>query len=294
MAIGGSLQKWMDPNKVHTRKDRGGKGFPDPLNIFEGSQPLPEKSAAELAAEEEARKAELRRRLDILFGIAPPARPEATVPEPIPGQGILAKSFNSARPELEAAAAKATAGYEGEKSEAENAAAQFAAERTRLSDALQAQYTDELGRDFTDAQRATKFGLARHGLLGGSVDVDKNARLMSDRDTGSTRIGEAVRRAAGQLEGMREQERLNAMNLINAGAGDDAIASAQRGISTALQNASNARREDLFTDLFAGTANAFAANNEDARERALMARYGRGLTTFFPQSGGGATITGNY
>jgi hypothetical protein len=116
----------------------------------------------------------------------------------------------------------------------EAAAAQKAmeGENTKLADATRAYYTDQLGRQYTKAERETRFKLARQGLLGGSEDVFQQGEVNSDRDLGATRVDEAVRHAVASLKTQREQERLNAINLVNSGAGDSAVSAAQAGLRT--------------------------------------------------------------
>ena len=287
-----------DPLKLHLHKEKGGRGFPDPWHLFDSDAPEG-MSSAELAALEEARKAALRRKLDIVFGIAPT---EATSYEPFaeaPPTGRSDPESGAQTPpsdeemaawEQRKAAWESQPGksFEGEKAAATAAGQQLEGESTKLSEALRAFHSDELGRTYEEGERQNRFVLARRGLLGGSVDVDSNAKLKSERDLGATRVGEAARRGASNLAAQREQERLNATALINSGAGESAVASAQRGLSRSLENASSAAKEKLFTDLFAGTSNAFAANNEAERERALLNRY-RQTAAFYPSGGGGSS-----
>lgn len=191
---------------------------------------------------EEARKASLRARINSMYGI-----------DAAPGDTV-------------AAAARQ----------------QMSGEGTRLSDATRAYYTDQLGRAYEKAERGTRFKLARQGLLGSSEDSFQNSELRSDRDLGGTRIDEAVRRAVNDLTTQREGERLNAIQLVNSGAGDSAVSAAQAGLKNTLDAANSAQRADIFNDLFAGGANAIATGNAANNEAAFLARYQNGLTSFFP------------
>lgn len=155
------------------------------------------------------------------------------------------------------------------------------AENTKLADATRSYYTDQLGKTYDTASRNTRFKLARQGLLGGSEDVFQQGEVSSDRDLGATRVDEAVRRAIASLTGQREQERLNAVGLVNSGQGDSAVSAAQAGLRGSFENTSNAAKENLFGDLFANGADAVTANNLDQQAALLGARYNDRLGSFF-------------
>lgn len=250
-------------------------------------------ASADAMRAEEARKERLRRKVDIMFGIAP----RKAVGSVRPYAGAPALDMDGA---LDIGGmAKAVAGWNtSEKQRLKNLLAldvakagaarnRMSLERDRITEALRGYHTDQLGRRFTDSSRELKFNLARRGLYGGSVDVDQNARLREDRDMGGTRIDEAVRRAATNLEGERENQRLSAHQLINSGAGSSAVTAAQRGMQGALANAANAQKEQLFNDLFTGTVDTFAGANEAERRRSIGARYGTSLRSFFPTASSG-------
>jgi hypothetical protein len=116
--------------------------------------------------------------------------------------------------------------------------------------------------------------------MGGSADVDANRELQTDQNLGATRIDEAARRAVAQLQTQREQERLNATNLVNAGAGEDAVISAQAGLKNSLDNVSTAQKANLFGDLFSTGADAFASQNYNQALAAQLARYQSSLGAF--------------
>lgn len=207
------------------------------MGLMGGQQQADE--AGILAAEEEARKAALRRRIDLFYGIGDD--PEAL----------------AARTSLEG-------------------------EKTKIADATRSYYTDQLGKDYEKAERKTRFALARSGVLGGSQDVEQQGEVRSDRDLGATRVDDAVRRALAGLETQREQERLSSIQLVNSGAGESAVSAAQAGLRNTLENASSAQKQDLFSDLFANSANAVSNANMADREAALLGRYKDRLSSFFP------------
>jgi hypothetical protein len=167
----------------------------------------------------------------------------------------------------------------------ESAAAALDQEKTKLAEATRAYYTDELGDQASNAERKTRFKLARQGLLGGSEEVSQQGDVVQDRDLGATRVDEAVRRAVMGLSESREQERLNALNLANSGAGEGAVSAASAGLRNSIESAQTAQKAELFGDLFAGAADAGTANNLAAQEALLASRYRDRLGAFFNNSG---------
>lgn len=235
---------------------------------------------------EERRKAQLRAKINAYYGIKSeyPTTPKkysiSTDPE---NGGLQRVEIKDPLADQENADAASLAG------QADAAAAQMGQEKTQLGDATRQYYADQLARAYQKAERGTRFRLARQGLLGGSEDANQQGEVRSDRDLGATRVDDAVRRAMSALSTQREQERLNAINLVNAGAGDSAISAAQAGLRNSLENVSSQQKADLFSDLFSSGANALANQNLAAQQAALAARYRDRLSTFFPA---GSTTSG--
>jgi hypothetical protein len=105
--------------------------------------------------------------------------------------------------------------------------------------------------------------------------------VQSDRDLGATRLDDAVRQSVAGLRTNREQERLMATSLINAGEGENAVLAASKGLENSLANSRTANKTQLFGDLFANSADAMAAQNANAANAALLARY-KQTSSFFP------------
>lgn len=270
-------------------------------------------SAGAKYEEEEARKSELRKQIDLMYGVDVPGYAKGPAPD--------RASFTKKAPRFvgetntnptknknldgffaDVALANAAergaeilppgtdefdqAGYDKAVSEynaaGDGTAARAAmeAENTKLGDATRSYYTDKLGKDYTKAERETRFKLARQGLMGGSEDIYQQDEIESDRDLGATRVDEAVRRAVSDLKGKREAERLNAVQLVNAGAGDSAVSAAQTGLKNTFEAANSAQRVNLFDDLFANTADAVANNGQQEQQSALLARYRNQLGSF--------------
>jgi len=248
---------------------------------------------------EEARKGALRKRIDRMYGIdadrgpAPERKTFTTqrAGEPQEGRHLVggegSESVSYGPPPAstvdvfdEDAYNKAVADFNALDQEAAGARTAMEGENTKLADATRSYYADQLGRDYTKAERETRFKLARQGLMGGSEDIYQQGDVRSDRDLGATRVDEAVRRAVGQLKTQREQERLSAVQLVNSGAGDSAVSAAQAGLKNTFENANAAQKVSLFGDLFTNTADAATGNNLSAQQRLFAERYYRQLGAF--------------
>lgn len=167
-------------------------------------------------------------------------------------------------------------------------------EETKISEATRQYYTDILNRSSAAAERNTRFNLARSGQLGGSAQSDKMSDILSDKNLGATRIDQAVRQAVQGLKTQRENERLGAYSLVDTGTGSEAINAASTGLKNAFNNAMTANRADLFGDLFAGTADAAVAQQNNALQNALIGKYTNALNTYFNKSsspGGSGRVT---
>lgn len=157
-------------------------------------------------------------------------------------------------------------------------------EKTKLAEATRGHYADQLSRAHEKAERNARFNLARRSVLGGSSEIDTMSELSTDRNLGATRVDDAVRRAVAGLESAREQERLNAIQLVNSGAGDSAVSAAQRGLQNSFENQASAQRVDLTSDLFTAGANSLTASNLVDRDALLAARL-RDRTAAFVNAG---------
>lgn len=250
--------------------------------------------AAEREQQEEQRKRELRARIDRLYGVGEPAAPSSGgykiewIQQPDKTWRGIRSDTNDVIQTIEPGEHPNTAAYRpggirtipGERPQ--DARKAMDQENTKLAEATRGYYTDQLGKDYAKAERQTRFKLARQGLLGGSEDINQQGEVKSDRDLGATRVDEAVSRAVSGLKTQREQERLNAIQLVNSGSGESAVSAAQTGLRNSFENAATAQKADLFSDLFANSADAVSAGNMADREAALLGRYRDKLSSFFP------------
>lgn len=232
-------------------------------------------------AEEEARKAALRRQIDSFYGYSD-AGPTQAVPEGMLGKIVSKIQADNPQPPdaTDATAAEARTAME--------------AENTKLGGATRSYYTDQLKRQYDIAERNQRFQLARQGLLGGSPESDTQAEISSARDLGATRVDDAVTQAVTGLKTQREQERLNAINLVNAGGGESAVSAAQAGLRNAFASRASAQKADLFGDLFATSAQGIADARTNQANLAFLnnLRNSPGLSSFFAQPASGGRVTG--
>lgn len=172
------------------------------------------------------------------------------------------------------------------------AKSQFAAEDQRIAQALRGFYTDDLGRRFTDASRNLRQSAANSGNLG-SAFLDQRSRLERENQMGATRIDDAVRKAVADLNAQREGTRSNALQMISAGGGADAINAASAGLRNSIDMASAAQKQNLFSDILGDTA--FNKQLSDARSRdaAMLAQMKSRTAQFLtPVNTGGGRIVG--
>lgn len=95
----------------------------------------------------------------------------------------------------------------------------------RVHDNTMGIYNEDISRNHGDASRAMRFGLARSGLAGGSVDADEMGNLAN---AFARSVATANRQADSQVAGLRsndEMTRADLISRINAGLDADSAAS---------------------------------------------------------------------
>lgn len=107
---------------------------------------------------------------------------------------------------------------------------------------------------YADAERANRFGLARNGLLGGSSDIESNARLQERNNEGLIQARALGQQAASDLRTADEQARQNLISMAQAGidtgtAQQMAISQLNANAQTALGRRGGATIGNLFDDL---------------------------------------------
>jgi hypothetical protein len=159
----------------------------------------------------------------------------------------------------------------------------FGLEEHDLSGALRGFQASDLERKYGDAERKLRFGAANTGNIGSATYADSLARVNEDNRRGGAQIEESVRRAITGLRSSREDAKIRALGLVNAGTGEQAVQSATAGLKGAADAASSANREQLFTDLFQDLAYTKVAGDTSNRNAAALAYLNRARGgSYFP------------
>ncbi|EEO27784.1 hypothetical protein [Oxalobacter paraformigenes] len=116
----------------------------------------------------------------------------------------------------------------------------------------------DVNRQYGDAERNNRFGLARHGLMGGSVDVDSNAQLQEKTNEGLMKASGIADSAAASLKAKDESARQNLISMAQSGI-DTGTAQqmAIERLNTTAQEAEGARAGASVGDLFGNMTQAY-------------------------------------
>lgn len=133
----------------------------------------------------------------------------------------------------------------------------------------------EVDRQAREAERTNRFGLARMGLLGGSVDVDSNTELNRRTNEGLLRAGGIADQAAADLKASDEKTRSNLISMAQSGI-DTGTASqmALQGLKVNADSVAQQRSGSSIGSLFNDLSQAYLANQMNAG-RAAGAGYGQ-------------------
>lgn len=155
-------------------------------------------------------------------------------------------------------------------------------------------HLNDLDKQKEQAERALRFQLARMGQMGGSVDVDENARMASDYLTGSNKIGLLADSSVNSAKTAIDNQRLALVNGVRSG----------QDVSTQLAEAGNtiSRNINAAKDAATGTAlgrafNVLGTQYDNAQTQAgvnsvlLPNKKQGGL--FFSNPGSNGQITGS-
>lgn len=150
----------------------------------------------------------------------------------------------------------------------------------------------EVDRQASEAERMNRFGLARTGLLGGSVNVDSVADLDRRTNEGLMRAGGIADQAAADLKTQDERTRSNLISLAQSGIDTGTAAQqALKGLEVNSANASSARAGSTVGRLFDDLSQAYLANQMN-QGRAAGMNYGQQwLGVSSPRSGGSQGTT---
>lgn len=135
-------------------------------------------------------------------------------------------------------------------------------------------YRQDLDKQKTDADRNTKFALARSGQTGGSVAIDTNADLTRSYNKG---LIDAERKAQGAAAGLSAADQEARLNLISmAQNGLDATTGRSQALESMRTNLATAKQQsvqDGIGDVF-GTLKQVYKNSLEAKGKRDAAKYG--------------------
>lgn len=125
----------------------------------------------------------------------------------------------------------------------------------------------DVDRQYKDAERANRFGLARAGLMGGSVDVDANADIQERTNEGLMRATGIADAAAADLKTQDERARQSLISMAQSGIDTGtAQTMAMRQLDATAQAANGARQGATIGGLF-----------DDMSQAYLMRQVGQGM-----------------
>lgn len=121
----------------------------------------------------------------------------------------------------------------------------------------------EVSRQHEDAERQNRFGLARAGLSGGSVDVDSNAELSRINNEGMMKAVGLGQQAAADLRTQDERTRQSLISMAQSGIDTGQAAQlALSGLEANTASAGAARSGATIGNLFNDLANVYAYNQQ--------------------------------
>jgi len=128
--------------------------------------------------------------------------------------------------------------------------------------------TREVNRQFEQAERANRFGLARSGLMGGSADVDSQAELSRRTNEGLMKAAGLGQQAAADLRGADERTRQNLISMAQSGLeSGQAAQMALAGLDLNAKNAAAQRTSATLDNLFGNLGWAYLARQQQAGQR---------------------------
>jgi hypothetical protein len=136
-------------------------------------------------------------------------------------------------------------------------------------------------------------GLARMGLLGGSVDVDSNAELNRRTNEGLLRAGGIADQAAADLKASDEKTRSNLISMAQSGI-DTGTASqmALQGLKVNADSVAQQRSGSSIGSLFNDLSQAYLANQVNAGRASGFSPYQQNpYGSLNPRAGSSGTLT---
>lgn len=142
---------------------------------------------------------------------------------------------------------------------------------TDISSAVKDTALRDLDRQYTQASQRNKFGLARSGLLGGSVDAEAGGELQTLYGEGKLKASQAGMQAASDLRATDEKTRQNLISLAQSGIDTGTASSLAAGqMGAAADLAKSQTQQASVGRLFDDLGQAYLIN------QTLKARYPNG------------------
>lgn len=142
----------------------------------------------------------------------------------------------------------------------------------------------EVDRQATEAERNNRFGLARTGLLGSSVDVDSNAELDRRTNEGLMRAGGIADQSAADFRVADERTRSNLISMAQSGIDTGTAAQmALGGLKANSDSVAQARAGSTVGSLFNDLSQAYLLNQVNAGRAAGTQAGGQWFGVSSPQ-----------
>lgn len=139
---------------------------------------------------------------------------------------------------------------------------------TDFGGALRTQYGQELKRQQAEADRQSRFSLARGGLTGGSTAIDAGKELAREASLGTLNAERQAQKGVAGLRGADEASRLQLISLAQSGTdiGNAGVMSAS-ALKSNIGNAQATNAADTLGDIFGGTAAVYKKQQDAAARR---------------------------
>lgn len=158
--------------------------------------------------------------------------------------------------------------------------AMYASQKTAVYDLNK----KEVDRQATEAERNNRFGLARSGLLGSSVDVDSNAELDRRTNEGLMRAGGIADQSAADFRVADERTRSNLISMAQSGIDTGTAAQmALGGLKANADSVAQARAGSTVGGLFNDLSQAYLMNQVNAGRAAGTQAGGQWFGVSSPQ-----------
>jgi len=132
----------------------------------------------------------------------------------------------------------------------------------------------DVNRQFEDANRMNRFGLARAGLSGGAADIDSQAELIRRQNEGLMQAAGIGDTAASDLRNQDERTRQNLISMAQSGIDTGQAAQlALAGLDANAKSAMGARSAATVGRLFDDLSNAYLYQQQMQGARQGMAPY---------------------